>query len=115
MAKYQRSSHQIPLRGLPLNRVRLRIGLSHERVWVRQGVDFVVLMNDSLLLNPIKTWGMVLPSDEPEGSECEVIDVGHIRSVDDITLHSDAWKRLVTAGVIGFDGTPLESGSCLVD
>ena len=91
-----------------MSRVRVCYNGYFEGVWVKQGEDYVVLLNNPVFLHPLRGLGAVLPSTNPPGSECEVIDLSYIQTAEDIELHPELWGRYVTAGFIGFDGEVLD-------
>ena len=85
-----------------------------ETPWAKQGPDYVVLMNNAITFAPLPSWGLVLPSTDPDGDIIETINVkdmcGECPEDADLTLHPEAWNAMHEAGAIDEDGAYIGDG-----
>lgn len=96
---------------LPTWKCRLVCNGEGEGIWITQGHNEVVLLNDSIHFLPFRTWGAVLQSKsnpEDTSKERETIDVTEFRGETPdgvvITLHPEAWDQYIEHGYINENG-----------
>ena len=104
MLQYRKGNQKEELDSLPTRKINLVMKGDTEGIWVKQGEDYVVLQNAAVHFCPFPSWGAVFPSKNPPVGLRETIDISHLRPMDGLELHSEAWEAYLERNTIDAEG-----------
>lgn len=101
---YRKGAQTEKMDKLQMSKIVLIADGEKETPWVKHGSGYVVLQNNAIAFFPFRSWGVVLPSNNPYSSRREEIDVSHFKPSDGLELHPDAWDYYQEHKLIDADG-----------